>query len=123
MWWRAEPQTEAERQQEIAQLEAVRDRLLEDAPRSFAMSRFVMTTMSAMFLIAVANVAAFHPDKINLGFFVFVVVFGGIMGTMMRKLWVAPPAPGDRWGMSDRIGYEGDSPRDLQAKIDRLRER
>src|SRR5258705_10090321 len=36
--------------------------------------------------------------------------------------WIAPrPARGDLWAYSDRVGYEGDSPRDIQARIDALR--
>jgi hypothetical protein len=36
--------------------------------------------------------------------------------------WIAPrPAPDDLWGYSDLVGYEDESPRDIQARIDTLR--
>jgi hypothetical protein len=40
------------------------------------------------------------------------------------RVWIAPrPARGDLWAYSDRVAivYDGDSPRQLQARIDALR--
>jgi hypothetical protein len=121
MWWRSEPKTDAERQREIARLEGVRDRLLADAPRQFVMQKAIFLIMFAGYLAMVANTLLFHREGVTLGFFVFAILFGLICGTMLFKSFMHPPAKADRWGMADRLGYEGDSPRDIQAKIDRLR--
>ena len=43
-------------------------------------------------------------------------------GHAFWQAWIAlRPARGDLWAYSDRVGYEGDSPRDIQARIDALR--
>src|SRR5262245_29735293 len=121
MWRRPEPMTDTERREEIAQLEAARDRMLDRAPLSFGMSRIVMTMMTVMFLFVIANTLVLHRERVNWQLFIFVGLFGAIFLGAMRKLWWNPPHEHDRWGMSDRIGYDGDSPRDLQGKIDRLK--
>jgi hypothetical protein len=120
MRWPRKSLSEPERQDEIARLVAQRDRMLERAPKSFLMSRFVVSIMLVMFVLSVSTGFFRHPEKISVGAVIFFVIFGLFLIQAAWKLWVNPPPPGDRWGMSDRIGYDGDSPRDIQRKIDDL---
>jgi hypothetical protein len=122
-WWQREPQTDAERLKEIARLEAVRDNMLANAPRHFAFQRVIVPIMFAIYLVAVCNTLLFHRDNAGLGFFLVMSVFGIIVGRVVYKSWVNPPARTDLWDIADRLGYENDSPRDIQAKIDHLRAR
>jgi hypothetical protein len=121
MWWKDEPRTDSEREQEIARLEGVRDRLLQRAPRSFAFQQLVAPLMFAGYLTVFGGTLLFHREKVDLVFILLAIAFGLVFGRVLYKSWVHPPARGDRWGMSERLGYDGDSPRDIQAKIDRLR--
>jgi uncharacterized membrane protein YeiB len=121
MWWKHEPLTETERQLEIARLEGIRDKMLDRAPLSFAMNRGIMSMMFMMFSIAIGNELLFHSERFDWRLLVFAAMFGSLLLSAMGKVWWNPPVEGDHWGMSDRLGYEGDSPRDVQAKIDRLR--
>jgi hypothetical protein len=121
MWWRDGPRTDGEREREIARLEGVRDRLLERAPRSFAFQQFLAPLMFAGYVAVFGGTLLFHPEKVGPVFIAMAIVFGLLFGRMLHKSWVRVPTRGDRWGMSERLGYEGDSPRDIQAKIDRLR--
>jgi hypothetical protein len=121
MWWRDEPRTDREREQEIARLEGVRDRLLDRAPCAFAFQQLVAPIMFAGYVAMFGGTLLFHPEKVSPVFIAVAIVFGLVFGGILHKSWVRAPARGDRWGMSERLGYEGDSPRDIQAKIDRLR--
>jgi hypothetical protein len=121
MWWQSpEPANNDERRAEIRRLEGIRDRLLEKAPRSFYMKRFILPVMMAMFLLALGQGIWKHPNSISPGSVLFSGVFFLLLGHAIWKIRKAP-APGDRWGYSDALGYEGDSPRELQERIDRLR--
>jgi hypothetical protein len=52
-------------------------------------------------------------------------LLGGIAavtGAGCWVVWIEPrPAPDDLWGYSDLVGYEEESPRDIQTRIDALR--
>jgi hypothetical protein len=121
MWWRqnAGAMSEEDRQAEICRLECVRDKLLADAPKHFHFRRFLIPIMLALALWTVVNALLQH--RVSLGSAVFLAAFCAVLVREVYRLWIRPPAPGDRWGYSDTLGYEGDSPRDIQKKIDALR--
>jgi hypothetical protein len=121
MWWRQNPgaMSEDERQAEIRRLERVRDKLLADVPKHFHFRRFLVPIMLALALWTVGNALLRH--RVSLGSGVFLAAFCAVLVREVYRLWIRPPAPGDRWGYSDTLGYDGDSPRDVQKKIDALR--
>lgn len=121
MWWHSpEPENDEERRAEIRRLEGIRDRLLEKAPRSFTMKRLLLPVMMAMFLLALGQGIWKYPGSVPPGVVLFSAVFFLLLGHGVWKT-LKTPAPGDRWGYSDALGYEGDGPRELQARIERLR--
>jgi hypothetical protein len=121
MWWRQNPDamSEENRQAEIRRLERVRDKLLADAPKHFHFRRFLIPIMLALALWTVVNALLQH--RVRLGSGLFLAAFCAVLMREAYRLWIRPPSPGDRWGYSDTLGYEGDSPRDVQKKIDVLR--
>jgi hypothetical protein len=122
MWfWRQPKLTDLERQGEIARLEAARDSMLESAPRA-AVFRRVFIPAAFVLLMTFAGISvATHPGKSPLlNWLVFaVLVFMG--GRAVLRIWLHPLPKGDPWSLSDTLQYDGDSPRDVQKKIDALR--
>jgi len=127
MWW-SKSQTDAERrQQEIASLEAKRDRLLTDAPKAFVRQRFVTTIMAMIsvpymwgLVLRIAAAVYDHKDIDPQGSPVAVLWCSLMIGLAIRDWFYSPPLS-DHWAVSDRVGYEP-TPRELQAEIDRLRQ-
>jgi hypothetical protein len=62
-----------------------------------------------------------HSSIHNLGGLAVVGLFTAFLLRFFWVSWINPPAVGDRWAQSDTLGYEGDSPRDVQHKIDKLK--
>jgi hypothetical protein len=113
--------SDAERQSKIARLESRRDAVLREAPRAFAFRRVFAPIMFALLLVQFIAAALLHPDKLSL---VTCLLIGGFLlwlGSMIWRTWIRPPAKGDLWGHADTIGYDDDSPREIQRKIDVLR--
>ena len=80
MWWRAKPQTASERDEEIARLERVRDKMLDRAPRSFAFQQVIAPIMFAAYLLVFGGTLLLHREQVN---FYFVVAASG--GCDFRK--------------------------------------
>jgi|HubBroStandDraft_2_1064218.scaffolds.fasta_scaffold628103_2 hypothetical protein len=121
MWSQRKLITEEEREREIHRLEAVRDKLLDAAPKHFYFKRLLLPVMLAGTLIAVGDAILAHPAHLTFGHGLFLVGFLVLICLGTWKVWRSTPAPGDKWAFSDGLGYEGDSPRDIQRKIDALR--
>ena len=122
MWsFSPKPMTAEEREREIRRLEGVRDKLLDAAPKHFYAKRLILPVMLAATVLVIVDGARVHPANLTLAAGLFLAVFLFLIGHGTWKVWHSTPAPGDKWGFSDRIGYEGDSPRDIQRKIDDLR--
>jgi hypothetical protein len=56
---------------------------------------------------------------LTFGVAVFLAAFLFLLGHSTWQVWKRTPT--DKWGFSDGLGYDGDSPRDIQKKIDALR--
>ena len=54
------------------------------------------------------------------GNWMMLAIFGIAFLAVLYEARYFPPLS-DRWALSRLVGYEGDSPQDLQAKIDRLK--
>jgi hypothetical protein len=120
MWWqKPKPMTEQEREEEIRRLEGVRDRLLNDAPKHFYALRLLLPIMLAMALVMVWHAVWERPPTLTFWAALFLAAFLLVLCDMTWKVWKGTPR--DKWGFSDGLGYEGDSPRDIQKKIDALR--
>lgn len=113
--------TAEEREREIRRLEGVRDKLLDAAPKHFYAKRLILPVMLAATVLVIVDGASVHPASLTFWAGLFLAVFLFLLGHGTWKVWHSTPAAGDKWGFSDRIGYEGDSPRDIQRKIDVLR--
>jgi hypothetical protein len=124
MWWQPkQPATEAERQQEMRLLEAVREKLLNEAAQHFYFRRLLLPVMISMMAYVIGYTAWRHPLQLTPVAVIFFAAFCFIVGYGGWLVWHNTPAPGDRWGFSDALSYDGDSPRDLQKKIDALKAR
>jgi len=122
MWWQPkQPLADAERRQEIRRLEAVREKLLNEAPKHFYFRRLLLPIMMAMVAYVIVYTAWRHPLQLTPLAVIFLAAFCFIIGHSTWRVWHKTPALGDRWGFSHTLGYEGDSPRDLQKKIDALK--
>jgi hypothetical protein len=122
MWfWRRPPLTGAERRREIARLEDVRDRMLENAARHVAFRNIFAPAVFVLFVVLAGAGVVTHPAKHPLAAITVYVAMVCFFGRMVWRNWLHPLPKGDPWGYSDTLGYEGDSPRDIQNKIDQLR--
>jgi hypothetical protein len=118
--WRG-PRSEAARRAEIGRLEQKRDNILDQAPHGFFMMRLVSPLMLAASLLVLVRILVDDPLERVWGS-LFMLGFVALCSRLVWLAWIKPaPRPGDLWGFSDRLGYEGDSPREVQQKIDRLR--
>lgn len=117
---RARPKTEAARKAEIIRLENKRDAMLEEAPRRFWFQRLISLVAVVGYPLAARKALIRSHDFYPLAL-VIVVVFGLFLTREMYRLWMRPPPRDDKWAMADRVVYHGDSPRDVQRKIDELR--
>ena len=52
---------------------------------------------------------------------IFALAFFGALLVVFLRGSLNLPSIGDRWAMSRLLGYEGDSPQELQNEIERLR--
>jgi hypothetical protein len=117
--WRRKRMTDADRPAEITRLEKQRDALLNAAPRYFLFSRIIVTLMFVLWAVWFSY--GFLHGKITPGFLLVGGLFGLITGHTMYRVWINPPAPGDKWGMARLLeGRNGDTIDKLQGKIDRL---
>jgi hypothetical protein len=120
MWWqKPKPMTEQEREQEIRRLEGIRDRLLDEAPKHFYFGRILLPIMLVPVLIVIWRAIWERPPNFTVWAALFLAAFLFVLCDSTWKLWKGTPS--DKWGFSDALGYEGDSPRDIQKKIDALR--
>jgi hypothetical protein len=122
MWfWRQSPLNGAARQREIARLEGKRDYLLENAGRSVAFRRIFIPMAFAVFAVVWGIGIVTHPAAHQaMSLLVYAAVLF-VVGRFLVRYWFRPPPKGDLWADSDTIAYDGDSPRDVQKKIDTLR--
>lgn len=119
--WNRRPKTmtDAEREAEITRLEKQRDALLNAAPRYFLFSRIIVTPMFVLW--AVWFIHGLNHRTITPGFLVVGSLFGLVTGHTMYRVWINPPARGDKWGMARLLeGRNGDTIDKVQRKIDRL---
>ena len=118
MWWRDDrPRTAEGRAAEIAELAGRRDRMLERAPMSAIAGQSVRGVILMVILISSARGILVHYQSVSawaaygiFGFLCLIVVYSSLRF----------PPMSDRWAMSRLVGYEGDSPQDLQNRIDKL---
>jgi hypothetical protein len=111
--------TPEQRQEEILRLKRVRDRLLNDAPKHFYLRRMIIPIILALVLMEAVVSLRHHRMSVASG-----LVLGALCAILLflaYRFWINPPMRSDRWGYSDTLGYEGDSPRDIQEKIEALR--
>jgi hypothetical protein len=107
--------------------------MLRMAPFTFFARRLVMPLFFVMGIALFPGVLFSRPSDWSSSDTIFpplppIAVLGicaggtACVGYACWRLWNAPPpAQGDLWAYSDRLGYDGDSPRDIQARIDALR--
>jgi|SRR6476659_9610193 len=120
MWWKnPAPITDEDRQTEVRRLEGIRDKLLDEAPMHFYFRRLLLPIMLVMMLIPIGN--SIWTSHLPLGSAVLIAGFLFVLACGSWWVWKGTPPLGDRWGFSDTLGYEGNSPRDIQRKIDDLR--
>ena len=62
----------------------------------------------------------FQPARSGFVAIFALALFGALLFVFLRGS-LNLPAIGDGWGMSRLLGYEGDSPQELQNEIERLR--
>jgi len=124
------PDTGQRLRRKIARLEARRDRELRIAPTLFYVRRTVVLmflfVVTVQFLTVLFSLSSGRPSPYEHphGFLLLFGACAAGLGYWSWRVWsVPPPADGDLWAYSDLVGsqYEGDSPRDLQARIDTLR--
>jgi hypothetical protein len=122
MWWsRPTPKTDDEREREIRRLEGVRDKLLDEASKHFYFRRFLLPVMLVIVLFVIGRTVWLRPANFTIGAALLLAGVMFMMGSSTWRVWKRTPPPGDGWGFSDGLGYEGDSPRDVQRKIEALR--
>jgi hypothetical protein len=120
MWWKnPTPMTDEERESEIHRLEGVRDKLLDAAPMHFYFRRLLLPIMLALVVVVIWHAVWTRPSNLTFGAAIFFAAFLLVLGHSTWKVWKGTPT--DKWSFSDGLGYEGDSPRDVQQKIDALR--
>ena len=101
MWWQPkQPLTDAERRQEIRRLEAVREKLLNEAPKHFYFRRLLLPIMMAMVAYVIVYTAWRHPLQLTPLAVIFLAAFCFIIGHSTWRVWHKTPALGDRWGFS-----------------------
>jgi hypothetical protein len=121
MWWRQDdiPKTAEQRDAEVASLIRRRgDRMLERAPMSALSGQLVRGLILMLILMSSAQGIVAHHR------FVDAWVVDGVCGALCLVVLYNSlrfPSMSDRWAMSRLVGYEGDSPQDLQDRIDRIR--
>jgi hypothetical protein len=118
LWHRQDdiPKTAEERDAEIASLTRRRDRMLDSAPMSAIAGRLVLGLIISMTLISfTAGLVRNH----FMNEWVLYGICGCLCLTAIYRFTRFPPIS-DRWAMSRLVGYDGDSPQDLQDRIDRL---
>ena len=105
--------------QEIAELARRRDAMLRNAPKHVFWRRLIAPLILIPTLMGLAvRLAHGRTPLANV-----LVTLGvcAIAGVACWKLWRPGYDPHDQWAASDRVGYEGDGPRDLQRRIDAMR--
>lgn len=92
--------------------------MLERAPISAISGQLVRGLILLFILFAAMRGIVVHYQSVSawLVYGIFGVLCLIVIGSSLRF-----PPISDRWAMSRLVGYEGDSPQDLQARIDRLR--
>jgi hypothetical protein len=122
MWWRQDdiPKTAEARDAEIASLIRRRDRMLERAPMSAISGQLVRGLILLLILMSSAQGIVAHDQFVD-AWVVYRVC--GVLCLIVLYNSLRFPAMSDRWAMSRLVGYEGDSPQDLQNRIDRIRAR
>ena len=121
MWWRHTPRTDQEHSQEIARLTKKRDHLLDRAPEAVLARQSDCPVFSR-----IDDLPGRRKDFLSAGALRLLSLslrwrlFGALLFVFLRGS-LNLPSIGDRWGMSRLLGYEGDSPQELQNEIERLR--
>jgi hypothetical protein len=137
-----------ERQRQIAELEAKRDSELRRAHDVFSVQRwlwpFLSLVMTPLFLYWLFEFLARLREDLSalpsgwpgwsllladcillipsLGGTTLLGFMAAVSGIACWITWISPrPAPDDLWGYSDLVGYDDESPRQIQARIDALR--
>ena len=116
-WHDNQPSTAEERDAEIASLISRRDRMLERAPMSAIGGQLVRGFILLMILMSCARGIIVHYQSVSA--WAIYGIFGLLCLVVIYSSLRFPPLS-DRWAMSRLVGYEGDSPQDLQNRIDRL---
>jgi hypothetical protein len=115
------PRTPDEIRQEIAELERRRDLMLKNAPKHVFFARLIMPLILVPTVAGLgARLAVGRPAWVGV---LVVLAVALVAGQACYKLWRPGYDPKDLWAASDRVGYEGESPRELQTRIDALEAR
>jgi hypothetical protein len=118
MWWQDEKlKTPEQRAIEIAELTRRRNRILERAPMSAVSAQLVRALIVVFVLIL--SLQRIMAGGATTGNWMLLAIFGVAFLAVLYEARYFPPLS-DRWALSRLVGYEGDSPQDLQKKIDRL---
>ncbi len=104
--------------QEIADLTQRRDAMLRNAPKHVFWSRLIVPLVFSMVAMGVA--AQLTHRHTPLGGVLVMLVVCAMAGAALWKAWRPGYDPRDLWAASDRVGYEGESPREVQRRIDAL---
>jgi hypothetical protein len=120
MWWHQRPKTDAERAEEIARLTKKRDYLLSRAPEAVLIRQAVVACFLGIIIFLFAGQIFAGAARVNLAALVAVTIASTLLLIVLYRGRNLPPM-GDRWGMSRLLDYDGDSPQDVQDKIERLR--
>lgn len=118
-WWQAHtPRTDAERGAEISRLARQRDDLLERAPMTVMMRQAVLAcSLAVMLMMFLRPILAGTASWT--GWLPVAAITAALLAVLYRSRHLPPV--GDQWANSRLLGYDGDSPQDLQDRIDRLR--
>jgi hypothetical protein len=120
MWWHQTPKTDAERAEEIAQLTKKRDNLLNRAPEAVLIRQAVVVCFLGIMIFLFAGQIFAGAVGIKFAALVAVTLAGAFLLIVLYRSRNLPPI-GDQWGMSRLLSYEGDSPQDVQDRLERLR--
>jgi hypothetical protein len=97
-----------------------RDHLLDRAPEAALVRQTIILCFLGLMIFLVGGQIFFQPARSGLVAIFALALFGALLFVFLRGS-LHLPSIGDRWGMSRLLGYEGDSPQELQNEIERLR--
>jgi hypothetical protein len=107
--------------QEISELERRRDVMLRNAPKHVLARRLILPIVFVP--VALGLTARLTHGHTPPGGVLVMLVVCLMAGAALWKAWRPGYDPRDLWAASDGVGYEGESPREVQRRIDALQAR